>query len=105
MNKYQYVGSCHCRNITFEMELTTQLDLYSPRACDCNFCIKQSAAYISDKNGSLAISIKQASKLNRYKQGDRIADFLICKVCGILIGVFYESQENLYATINSRTLD
>ncbi|MEN9520261.1 MAG: hypothetical protein RLZZ381_2849 [Cyanobacteriota bacterium] len=105
MNKYKYSGSCHCGNITFEMAVPQKLNLYNPRACDCNFCLKHRASYISDEKGKLAISVKKKSKLNRYQHGDRIADFLICQTCGVLVGVCYETQEHLYATINICTLE
>jgi hypothetical protein len=105
VNKYKYIGSCHCGNITFEMAVPKKLNLYNPRACDCNFCIKHRASYISDENGKLAISVKQKSKLNRYQQGDQIAYFFICQICGVLVGVCYETQGHLYATINICTLE
>jgi hypothetical protein len=105
VNKYKYTGNCHCENITFELAVSQKLNLYDPRACDCNFCTKHHASYISDKNGKLAISVKKKHKVNRYQHGDRIADFLICQICGVLVGVCYKTQENLYATINICTLE
>ena len=102
---YKYTGGCYCRNITFEMETASELSSYSPRACDCNFCTKHSASYISDNNGKLTISAKNESDLNRYKQGDEIADFLICKICGVLVGACYEDRGRLYATVNSKAVD
>ena len=102
---YKYTGGCYCGNITFEMETTSKLNSYSPRACDCNFCTKHSASYISDNNGKLIIYAKNESNLNRYKQGNEIADFLICKICGVLIGACYEDRSRLYATINSKAVD
>ena len=104
MSKYKYKGGCHCKNIVLEMKLHGELNSYISRTCDCDFCLKHGASYISDKNGELAITITQKSKLSRYKHGDRIADFLICQICGVLVGACYQYQGHLYATVNSRTL-
>lgn len=101
----KYTGGCYCGNITFEMETTIELNSYSPRACDCNFCTKHSASYISDNNGKLTIYIENENNLNRYQQGDEIADFLICKICGVLVGACYKDRECLYATLNSKAVD
>jgi len=53
----------------------------------------------------LRIDIKDERNLARYKQGDEIADFLICKQCGVLVGVSYQEGERIYATINRRAID
>ena len=104
MNDLKYTGSCHCGNIALEMKLSNKLNSYISRTCDCDFCSKHGASYISDKNGELTISVSQKDKLSRYKHGDRIADFLICQICGVLVGACYEDRGRLYATVNSRTL-
>lgn len=105
MSKYKYAGGCYCRSITFEMKITNEVNFYNPRACDCNFCLKHGASYISDNEGKLVIYVRDESIFNRYRQGNKIADFLICKVCGVLIGVCYENNHKLYAAINSKAID
>lgn len=102
MNEYKYTGSCHCGNIALEMKISSELSSYVPRACDCDFCLKHGATYVSDNHGKLSIFIRRESKLSKYKHGDKIADFLICQICGVLVGVCYENQGHLYATVNSR---
>ena len=101
----KHTGGCHCGNIALEIEITSELKSYSPRICNCDFCIKHGASYLSDNNGKLTIYIKNQNDLNKYKHGDKIADFIICKTCGVLIGVFYENKESLYAAINSKAID
>lgn len=105
MTTYQSLGGCHCGNITFEMELTQETGSYSPRACDCVFCRKQGAAYISDHNGKLTLSVKNQDDLSKYRQGSGIAEFLSCKKCGVLIGACYEKEGQLFAAINSKAVD
>lgn len=105
MTTYKSIGGCHCSNITFEMEITQDPSSCNPRACDCDFCRKHGAAYISDSNGKLIVSVKNKSNLNKYRQGSGIAEFLSCKKCGVLIGACYEKEGQLYAAINSKAVD
>ena len=97
-------GSCHCGNIQLELTLTRAPDAYNPRVCDCDFCTKHSAAYLSDPKGSLTIRIKDQSKVGRYRQGNGIAEFLICSDCGVLVGVTYANEGRVYGTANARAI-
>ena len=105
MTMYKLVGGCHCSNITFSMEVTQDPASFSPRACDCDFCVKHGAAYVSDKSGKLMITVKEEANLSTYHQGSGIANFLICKKCGVMLGAYYERDGQLYAAINSKTVD
>jgi hypothetical protein len=98
-------GGCHCGNISLELELTRAPDSYSPRACDCDFCRKHSAQYVSDPQGSLVIRLKREADCGRYRQGSGLAECLLCRNCGVLIGAIYQNDTGLYATINVKTID
>ena len=100
---HQVLGGCHCGNISYVAEISNEPSVYKPRACDCNFCTSHGAAYVSDNNGSLKITIKNQSELSKYRQGSRIADFLICKNCGVLVGVCYEEHGCIYGSVNTRS--
>lgn len=104
MKKFKYKGSCHCQNISLELEIRSLLNSYLPRACDCSFCTKHNAAYLSDNSGSIIITVRNRQDLQQYQHGDKLAKFLFCKTCGILIGVGYRDRE-LYFAVNSNTLD
>jgi hypothetical protein len=60
---------------------------------------------VSDKNGSLRLKIKNESEVDRFRQGSGIADFLICKNCGVMTGVYYEEGGCVYGSINIRSSD
>ena len=96
-------GGCHCGNISYVAEFPKQLSVYNPRACDCKFCSSHAAAYASDRRGSLRIKIINDLEVSKYRQGSRIADFLICKKCGIMTGVCYEESGRIYGSINIRS--
>jgi hypothetical protein len=98
-------GGCHCGNVRFEAQLTLPLESYRPRACDCDFCRKHAAAYVSDPHGSLALVIRDPSGLTRYRQGNGLAEMLICGRCGTLLGALYEGGEGVCGVINARVVD
>ena len=95
-------GGCHCGNISLNLELSRPPGTYSPRACDCAFCTKHGAAYISDPQGRLRIRILEGEHSRIYRQGSGMGEFLLCANCGVLIGVLYRDSEGVYAAVNVR---
>jgi hypothetical protein len=100
---YSVKGGCHCGNISYVAEFTKKLSEYTPRACDCTLCTGHGASYASDRNGTLKININNEDDISKYRQGSRIAEFLICKICGIMTGVCYEENGCVYGSINVRS--
>jgi hypothetical protein len=98
-------GGCHCGNIRLELQLSRTPDTYHPRACDCDFCRKHNAQYVSDAKGSLLIRLKREADCGRYRQGSGLAECLLCRNCGVLIGALYQSDTGLYATVNVKAVD
>jgi len=100
----QFEGACHCGAITLHVQLAGHPAAYIPRACDCDFCSKHGASYLSDPQGSVRITVSEYGQLNRYRQGSQTAEFLLCAHCGVLLGVQYQENGLLYLSINSRAL-
>jgi len=98
-------GGCHCGNILLELQLTHEPGSYHPRACDCAFCRKHGAAYISDSQGSLRIRINDPSRSATYRQGNELADMLLCTHCGVLVGAVYRAEGRIYATVNVKVIE
>jgi hypothetical protein len=98
-------GGCHCGNLLVRVELTRAPDTYSPRACDCDFCRKHGAAYVSDPQGALRIRISDGQFAGRYRQGSGVAELLFCRNCGVLIGALYRGEQRLYGVVNAGVLD
>jgi len=97
-------ASCHCGNISAITFFADSISQYSPRACDCDFCTKHGAAYVSDPDGKLKINIRVQNDTTTYQQGSGLVDLLICKVCGVLVAVTYLHDGRLIGGLNSRTL-
>jgi hypothetical protein len=95
-------GGCHCGSIRVELDLTRSPESYHPRACDCDFCRKHAAAWVSDPKGSLRIRSAQAAI---YRQGSGQAELLLCGNCGVLVAALYRSGERLYAAVNVRAIE
>ena len=98
-------GRCHCGNVTIEVTLTENSESYRPRACDCEFCHKHAAAYISDPDGSLVIRVMEPKLIIHYRQGSGAAEMLLCGRCGVLIGALYEEAGQRLGVVNVRVLE
>ena len=97
-------GSCHCGELRIEFSTAVDLAGLVPRACDCSFCRKHGAAYISDPAGRLSIAAKPGA-LRRYRQGSNHAEFLVCARCGVLVAVIFEHGSRIHGALNAGCLD
>ncbi len=98
-------GGCRCENLTVQLVLSRALETYAPRSCDCEFCREHDAAYVSDPDGSLRLRIGSERAYERRRQGDGIAECLICTKCGVYVAALYaESGGSLYGTVNVRVI-
>ena len=98
-------GGCHCRQLRVAFSTTLDPADMKPRACDCSFCQKHGAAYVSDPAGTLAISMASPDAMRRYRQGSNTADFLFCGGCGVLVAVIFEHDARIHGAVNARCLD
>lgn len=98
-------GGCHCGRL--RVSFSTRIDPADihPRACDCSFCQKHGAAYVSDPSGRLSIGMAQPDAMRRYRQGSNTAEFLFCGHCGILVAVVFVHDARRYGAVNARCLD
>lgn len=97
-------GGCHCGGITLTVELTAAPHEFHPRACDCDFCRKHGATWVSDPKGTLHIRIGDARDAGRYTQGAGLAEMLLCRRCGVLVAALWQA-DRLYGVVNARALD
>ena len=100
-------GGCHCGNIAVLYKTAVAPEEASPRACQCAFCRKHNTSAVSDPQGHLTISVRDADRLSRYQFGLRAADFLICRDCGVYVAAFMPDPDDGrgFATLMSVTLD
>lgn len=58
----------------------------------------------SDPAGSLEFRSYDAALVQRYRFGGRTADFLVCRECGIYVGVQMTSDKGRFGVLNVLTL-
>ncbi len=58
------LGGCDCGNLSVELELSEPSNSYRPRACDCSFCRKHVAAYVSDPKDRCALKLGRLNCLD-----------------------------------------
>lgn len=98
-------GGCHCGNIRAELQLPREPGAYAPRACDCDFCRRHGAAYVSDPHALLTLWIRDERSAGRYRQGSGQAEMLLCRDCGVLVGALHRGHERLYGVVNAKVFD
>ena len=98
-------GGCHCGAVRVQLTLPGAPSDYAPRACDCSFCHKHGAAFVSDPAGALRIEAGRAADLVHYRQGSGQAECLCCAHCGVFVAVVSRLDGRLYGTANVRALD
>lgn len=78
-------GSCHCGALTLQLATAHAPSALPVRMCGCSFCVKHRPRYTSDPAGHVTIRIADPASVSRYRFGLRLADFLICKTCGVFV--------------------
>ena len=104
MTYYSCTGGCHCGNIRFSASFVSDPTSMSPRACDCDYCRMHAAAYLSDPQGRLEITIRHGNEVAHYRQGGNLAAFTSCRICGVLVAVSHSDDGVIYGAINSKAV-
>ena len=105
MDALPYKGGCHCGSLRWQFATAKALVDVVPRACDCDYCRRHRAAWVSDPTGQLRIQA-HAAKLQRYRQGSGQADFLLCRDCGVLVAVVARADHGrLLGAVNRNAFD
>ncbi len=81
-------GACHCGALTIRLETAREPADLPVRLCGCAFCAKHRPRYTSDPNGRVTIGARDDASFSRYRFGLQLADFLICRTCGVFVAAF-----------------
>lgn len=99
-----FEGSCHCGAVGFSYRTTKRPNEWSVRACQCSFCRAHSALSTSDPAGSVEFMEHVPATLSRYRFGQRTADFIICRTCGVYLGAAMSTARGRFAIVNVNAL-
>ena len=100
---YTLRGECHCGAIQASLVATNPADALQVRACQCGFCTRHGAMTVSDPNGR-ATFIMREGQLQAYQFATRTGTSLICKTCGVYVGVMLKDGDDVWSVINVRGL-
>jgi hypothetical protein len=96
-----FEGACHCGVLAIRFETTHAASELPVRQCGCTFCVKHRPRYTSDPSGHVTIRIADDAAVSRYRFGLRLADFLICRHCGVFVAAYEPGR----AVMNLAVLD
>jgi hypothetical protein len=102
---YEYAGRCHCGAIACTVQSGIRAGDFALRSCDCSFCARHGAVYLSDPAGRLDLRSASTGALIVYRQGSGTARMLACAACATLVGAFLPDGERLYGAVNARCID
>ena len=85
-------GSCHCGDISLRFETERSPAELPVTICGCSFCLKHRPRFTNDPGGSLAIAYRDESCVNRYRFALKLADFLVCRTCGVFVCTYLNQR-------------
>jgi len=97
-------GSCHCGALTVALDTARPPADLPVRVCGCGFCLRHRPTYTTDPAGHVTLRATGEGDLVRYRFGLRLADFLICRTCGVFIAAL-EPGEPGRAVVNLAVLE
>lgn len=98
-------GSCHCGNISFELDWKPEPAEIPARACTCSFCTRHGGVWTSCPTGSLKVRIAEPALASTYAFETRTAEFHVCLRCGVVPLSTSCIEDRLFAVVNVNTFD
>jgi len=104
MTTIEYLARCHCGVLTARYRTAVAPPDWAVRACQCSFCRSHGAIATSDPKGLLEFRSTDPTQVQRYRFGGRTAEFLVCRECGVYVGVQMASDKGRFGVLNVLTL-
>lgn len=98
-------GSCHCGAIHIELHTDRAPSEQILGACQCSFCRKHNARAFSDPKSRVALTAIDARHVQRYAFGLHTSEQILCRQCGVYIGMLLRDGEQAWSVINIDSLD
>ena len=100
-DEMKYTGSCHCKNVAFEVDGTIENAL----ACNCSICQRKGSLLWFVPRDALKLTTPEANS-KAYTFNKHVIRHHFCPVCGIHpYGEGTDPKGNRMAAINIRCLD
>lgn len=98
-----YEGRCGCGASRLALSLPKPLQDYTPRRCDCDYCLVREGIYLSDSRGEAVIH--SSRPLREERQGSGTARMLLCAACGDLLAAAALLSGGLRGAVRAPLLD
>jgi hypothetical protein len=85
--RIEYLAPCHCGNLSARYRTALEPVSWSVRACQCSFCRSHGLLMTSDPTGEIEFRSTAIERVQRYRFGSRAAEVLLCRECGVVVGV------------------
>ncbi|MDK2593871.1 aldehyde-activating protein [Pseudoalteromonas obscura] len=99
----KYCASCKCGNVEVSVNFPHPIEKYQPRECNCDFCLANGLAYLSDPNGTLSLTAKDPMK--RLKQGSLQATFWQCPHCMDIVAVTHANNNKTRGAVSKQLFE
>jgi hypothetical protein len=100
----EYLARCHCGALTARYRTALEPSVWSVRACQCSFCRSHGALTTSDPCGLLIFACDDPKQVSHYRFGRRTAQFLVCRECGVYVGVEMRTDKGRFGVLNVLSL-
>jgi hypothetical protein len=104
MDGIDYEAGCHCGVLSARYRTAIAPAAWPVRACQCSFCRCHGTLAASDPAGLLEFHSTDPNRVQRYRFGGRTAEFLICRECGVFVGVQMDTDKGRFGVLNIRSL-
>ncbi len=87
-------GGCHCGALEIEMHTALATGRLPVRACQCTFCRHHGAVSTADPAGHVIFRVREPDQLSTYRFALKLADYLVCRRCGVYVGALMPNSAN-----------
>jgi hypothetical protein len=95
-------GGCQCGNL--QVVWKTVDYSVAPRACQCEYCRRHGAAYVSKAGTAFSAHIARPAQYRVVHHGSGMAQFHECSHCGELVFVTAQLNGDCYGALNAACL-
>ena len=96
-------GGCDCKNIEIVWHIADQE--FVPRACQCEYWQSKSAAYVSQPNSSIEVTVRNSALHRQIQHGSNSAVFHECSNCEEVVFVTAEIDSDIYGARNANQFE
>ena len=99
-----YTGNCHCQAVSYALHWPEHAGLLPARRCTCSYCTRFNGTWTSHPDAALELVEKEDAPARRYRFGTGTAEFLVCRVCGVVVAAICTLDGSPRAVVNINTL-